>query len=212
MGFPLLQQRGKQRRALAAGRIDAERQRAQGVIRQMTGVHHLLLAQARGKGHAGTDNKLLAVEAQHYAAFQHHQHIERAAVQGGGFIGLQNANVGAGQVQAAGEAHLLHIALNHDTPLFAQRAAGSQRRKAVIDAVALAKADKIFNGKVSFLHNRQPFALDQTQAPRRAKRPTPYHPHPAASMLLRTILIKQVRGRCGHHGQELLTLSAYNVK
>ena len=103
-------------------------------------------------------------------------------MQRGGFIRLQNANIGAGQAQAGGERNLFHITLNNDLFFFAGVPAASEGRKAVIDAVAFAEAKKILNGKVSFLHSRQPSRVDPTFGLQ------PYHRPWRASIRLRIIL------------------------
>ena len=89
---------------------------------------------------------LLPVERQDHAAFQYHQHIERTAVTGGGFVRLQHLDIRVRYTHPAGERHLLNLTLQNG-------AAGEQirllrqQREAVINPVTLAKIHKLADGE-----------------------------------------------------------------
>ncbi|MNV82048.1 hypothetical protein D3C71_1757600 [compost metagenome] len=65
---------------------------------------------------------------------------------GGGFVGLEHAHVGVRQGNTGGEGHLFDIAVQNG----AVPGVICQMRKAIINTVALAKANKILNAEQAF--------------------------------------------------------------
>ena len=89
---------------------------------------------------------LLPVEGQGDTAFQHHQHIERAAVAGGGLIGLQHLNIRMGDAHTAGQRHLFHFSPQHRAGVRGCRRL-PQQREAVVDTVSFTKRHKLADGE-----------------------------------------------------------------